>query len=138
MLNEFEQAIVDKITTIADFKTIKGYEGEFARQTYKEILGLMPCALIVYEGGDFDRQNLILRRRMRWTVIVGCESMRKKDKARQKVYELLEKTKEALNDVIFADFEMKPLQIKRERLIYHDDRIVVFGQVYETEVREEA
>jgi len=137
MLNEFEQAIVDKIKTIADFRTVKGYEGEFARQTYKEILGLMPCALVVYEGGDFDRQNLILRRRMRWTVIVACESFRK-DKARQEVYTFLEAIKGALNDVRFADFKMTPLSITRERLLYHDERIVAFGQVYETEVREEA
>ena len=103
MLNEFEQAIVDKIKTIADFRTVKGYEGEFARQTYKEILGLMPCALVVYEGGDFDRQNLILRRRMRWTVIVACESFRK-DKARQEVTVELLETPYPLPITISADY----------------------------------
>jgi len=135
MLNEFEQEIIKKIKTIADFKTVKGYEGEFARQTYKEILGLMPCALVVYEGGNFERENLRLKRRLRWTVIVGCEGFRR-DETRKRLYELLEKTKEALHDVVFEGYEMKPLSIMRERLIYHDEHLIAFGQVYETEVRE--
>ncbi len=137
MLREFEQAIIDRIKSeVPEFLTVKGYEGDFVKETYEEILGLMPCALVSYEASDFERVNKFQPRIMRWTIIIGVESF-EKDEARQRVYELLEKTKAALDSVRFNSFRMSPLAIKRERLIYRDAQIVVFGQVYETNIVEE-
>jgi len=136
MLRELEEGILGLIRQqVPELKTVKGYEGDFDRGTMREILGLMPCALVVYEGQDLEERNMDLLRKVRFTVLVGARSYRKGE-AREEAFELLEAVEGALVGQRVEGLKMLPLALRSERLVYRDSQIVVFGQSYETTVFE--
>jgi len=129
-ISEIEDAIVNRLVEkVAEVKTVKGYEGEFA-----EIKVLKrPAALVVYEKGEYERRNLSLLRRSVWTILVVAEGLQG-DKRRQGAYELLEKVREALWD--FSPGEgCGVLELKKESLLRSLPNLVVFAQDYELKER---
>ena len=135
MYNQIEQGIIKKIKTIPDFKIVKGYEGDFEKGTLTELLGLMPCALVVYENSDMERANKRKIRKMRWTIFIGTKSF-KKGAARPQVYDLLRKVENCLDQQKIDEIEMNLFEITRERFFFKDNQMVVYEQNYETKFYE--
>ena len=134
MYNIIEKAIIDKVkTAVPELRTVKGYEGDFNKNTLMELLGLTPFALVVYEGSDLERHNTRKVRKMKWTIFIGAKSV-KKGIARPQVYELLEKLENCLDQYQVAGSGTTPLEIRAERFFYRDSQLVVYEQSYITKI----
>ncbi len=135
MLAEFEKNVLNIIKTkISQYKTVSSYNGEFAKGTYNDILGVLPCALFVYSQSRFEQKNDLLLRNFEFDIIIAVEDFKNK-KASNAAYELLDKTRDALNSTVFDNLVMQPVMIESEKLLYHDDRMAAFAQTYKTKIR---
>jgi phage gp37-like protein len=137
MITEIEQALIDAlIDGVASLKTARGFHGDFEdldQERLEELLVQFPAALVVYSGSDFTRAGHRRERRMTYAVLLADKSLRgeRDDTMRHGLYSLMEAVRTAL-DGTTLDMTITPLEIQRERLLFHARAFSVYAQEYET------
>ncbi len=131
MLAQIEDKIISTLKNdISELKTVKAYEGDLTSEKLSKLPVLAPFVFVIYMGRnpqvEINERNILFKYRL----LIG-EVSYKKDNARLKVMDLLEKIEQSMIGLIISEFNMEPFRLREEGLFYTDDKFSIYFQDYE-------
>lgn len=131
MLAQIEDKIISTLKNdISELKTVKAYEGDLTSEKLSKLPVLAPFVFVIYMGRnpqvEINERNILFKYRL----LIG-EVSYKKDNARLKVMDLLEKIEQSMIGLIIPEFNMEPFRLREEGLFYTDDKFSIYFQDYE-------
>jgi phage gp37-like protein len=136
-LSSIEAAIVARLAALGKFKTVGAFAGESFDVEQLLARRITPAAFVILsDAGCEEAGGTDFRRRMTWTVLIGCESRRAQADARKGnaatgaigAYELIDRV---LADLHSNDLGLSAVHVglipQRVGLAFADDRLVVYA-----------